>query len=610
MCACESRIGVSASANTPSEFTHVHVTVNEVWMHANASAPPDDPAWIRFPLSSPQTLDLAALTSGEIVEFARELPLPPGSYGQMRLILSETTGSLAPGTQRLGAAFNNEVVLLDETGVELRVPLQVLNATTGIGVPVNLQVPAPMDAILAAFSSPGTAGRTSPPSGTPSSIGFGSTTGVRAPAGTGTNPVPSRDSGTGTGGDSTGGPGSGTGDTGSGTSVESGDLGTTTANAAIVFDAARDVVPFTVSTETRFSIETGFVLNAQVAAVTLDEAGTISGHFLFDALPIPASGVPEVHVTAQMPAPDESRHVPVLSTRVGADGTFVLYPLPQDDAHPDEYDLVIHGPQLQTTIIRSVPVAAVAPDSTGSVQFTNFPLLPADAYAANIPSSNAVTVAGARVGFYQTLSGRGEIPYLIAERAVDPLVGSLPEDQVLPIGEIAVGTFSAGGAITLNIVPPVEGAGSYTPALSAPVYGAGAFGRPISPPADLSTTVSFEPPSLEPPSGTSSGVINATIDIAAPGRFDDGALIVTRDGAMVTATSLGAILSSAQPSGSVTLSDIPAGTAGTAFDSGLYQMEIWAWSTREPGSTFTRQPLAESVDLRSTDTANITVTLN
>src|SRR5262245_48282975 len=92
--ACNSRVSSSATANVPMQFAHVWVTVNEVWVNQSATAAPEDAGWLKFPLASPQTLDLVSLTDGAATEFANGLPVPTGTYNQMRLILSDTSGTL------------------------------------------------------------------------------------------------------------------------------------------------------------------------------------------------------------------------------------------------------------------------------------------------------------------------------------------------------------------------------------------------------------------------------------------------------------------------------------------------------------------------------------
>src|SRR5262245_55946714 len=87
---CNTRVSANATANAPVLYSHVYVTVEQVWVNVSATAGPDDAAWIKATLATPQTFDLVALTSGTLSEFASQLPVPDGTYKQILLILSDT----------------------------------------------------------------------------------------------------------------------------------------------------------------------------------------------------------------------------------------------------------------------------------------------------------------------------------------------------------------------------------------------------------------------------------------------------------------------------------------------------------------------------------------
>ncbi|MEP7244403.1 MAG: hypothetical protein ABI885_12085 [Gammaproteobacteria bacterium] len=78
---------------------------------------------------------------------------------------------------------------------------------------------------------------------------------------------------------------------------------------------------------------------------------------------------------------------------------------------------------MQTVIIKTVPVTKGSPATAAAVTLSNITLVPATPYTVNVDSASAVTPRGARVGFYQTISVTGELPYLIEERPVDPVTG-------------------------------------------------------------------------------------------------------------------------------------------------------------------------------------------
>jgi len=159
------------------------------------------------------------------------------------------------------------------------------------------------------------------------------------------------------------------------------------------------------------------------------------------------------------------------STAVKPDGSFVLYPLPASPGA--SYDLVISGKGLRTMILRDVP--AIPGSTLNAPSMFGVNLRVGSDYLASAQVVNANTnpyepALGASVGFYQTLPGPGEIPYLIRFRHVNPLFGTFGDFR-LPIGSILVGTFDA-----LNFdqsftpVDPVEGPDSYAAFATAPFF--------------------------------------------------------------------------------------------------------------------------------------------
>jgi len=74
-------------------FDHVYVTIDKVRVHQNASASDADSGWSDLTLSQPRRVDLLSLTNG-ILEELGAMPLPAGSYSQVRLVLADNK----PGT--------------------------------------------------------------------------------------------------------------------------------------------------------------------------------------------------------------------------------------------------------------------------------------------------------------------------------------------------------------------------------------------------------------------------------------------------------------------------------------------------------------------------------
>jgi hypothetical protein len=319
-----------------------------------------------------------------------------------------------------------------------------------------------------------------------------------------------------------------------------------------------------------------------------------------------------VQVTATTPNSDKTRNVPVLSAPVRSNGTFVLYPFPMDDNSPTTYDLVIHGPGIQTVIIKSVPVQSGSASSAATVNLNNLALVnAASTYLVNVATGTPLAARGARVGFYQTINASGELPYLIEERTVDPVSGLFALDQTLPNANLQVGTYTSAGTLTLSTSVPTQGTGAYQIAASGAVYGDGSFSGTLTPPpAGTTTATTFTGPTLAIPSGATSGTITANLTIASVQRYNKGALVITHDGAIVAVTALDTLLGSAQSSGSLTIGAIPAGTSSTSFAAGTYYAEAWVWNSNDPTGSFSRQPATAIIDLRATSTASVALTIN
>ncbi len=139
---CQSRTDVSATGNTPAQYTHVFLTITQIWFNTSSTAPPSDPSWVKFTLATPQTVDLVNLDNGALSQFASDLKLATGTYARVTMILADSTQAVTAAAQAAGAASNDEVDYVDAADVLHTVPLAVLNAAQGIGISTSLTVAA------------------------------------------------------------------------------------------------------------------------------------------------------------------------------------------------------------------------------------------------------------------------------------------------------------------------------------------------------------------------------------------------------------------------------------------------------------------------------------
>jgi Domain of unknown function (DUF4382) len=628
---CSGSTQVSQGGNTPTQYQHVWITTQDVWFNTSATAGPDDGSWKKYTLSTPTTIDLVTLNSGNLSSITSGLRIVPGTYSQVRLIPLDATAALASSAQNAGALYNSEADYVDASGTTHQLALELLNPDKGIGIQTSLKVP--IGSVSAALAGAGALSNGSTTGTSP----FGSTTTTTSPLGT-------------TSGTSTT---SGTTDFGLGTGTTTGTTSTSSGPAnsyAVFLDGTSDLVPFTYAPGTE-----GIMLSQHGAAYDLSQSGGISGQLTLTNITTSTSGLPAIEVSAETLSADGTRHVVVSTTTVQADGSFMLYPLGAD-TNGVFYDVVIHGPGIATMIIKAVeivlpsnsnsllsssssmvtPVSTITPATTTSSTTTSSTttstattntsannvvsigtLTPraADYYTANFATSPAATLpAGALVRFYQTLARKNEVPYVIEASTIDPFNEVLFNPQTLSTQTIDSGTWSASGTnITVVSAAPTEGSGNYIVSAGAPSYSDGPLSTIVKAPPSSSTSsttglisstpVTFTLPALTLASGTSAGTLTALVRPTTPGRYDQGDLLVSHNGTLVATASIGAALASA--GGSVTLSGLPAETADA-----LYYVSVRAWNSSDPSGTLQRQWYPTVIDMTGSTRSSILLTVN
>ena len=577
MAGCSTRTNVSVTGNTPARYSHVWITAQAVWFNTSAIAGPDDSGWVRFPLSTPATVDLVTESGGNLGSLVTGLKLAPATYSQVRLIPVDAATALTSSAHTAGALYNTEADYVDSAGTTHQLPLELLNPDKGIGIQGTLKVPVGNVGAALAGTSTTTTGTT---------ITATTSNTTTTPTTTPTTPTTT----------------------------------TTTTSFAVTFDGARDLTPFTYAAATT---PNGILLSSHASAFDLSEVGGIQGQLtLTNLIGISSTaGLPAIEVSAQSLSADGTRHVVVNRTPVHADGSFLLYPLATSSSTPADYDLVIHGPGIATIIIKTVQVTLASRASTATTTSTAAAnattinpvsvgtLIPraASAYLANpAPASGAALPAGAQVAFYQTLATAGEVPYVIEASPIDPFNQVLASAHALSRGTIDSGTYSSSGAsVTLVSAAPAEGAGRYLVAASAPSFTDGALTTTVSaPPTGTTTPVAVTVPTLTLAPGVTSGSISASVTQATAGKYDHGELLVTHNGALVATTPVDAAL--AQGAGAtITVNGLPSGTSAA-----LYYVAVRAWNSRDASATLQRQSYPTAIDLRGSATGAVQVTIN
>jgi hypothetical protein len=593
---CSARTNVSTTASTPAQFTHVFVTAQAVWFNTNADAGPDDSGWAKFALKTPVTVDLVTESNGSLGEIANDLRVAPGTYNSILVLPVDPSLGVTASATAAGAAFNQEADYVDTAGNSHQVQLVLPNQEKGIVVSGSgLKVPVGGKGGGLPIGGTGTTTQTGT-TNTASNV-FGSPTTV--------NPTT----------------------TTTGTSTTN---NTVTVSFAGSFDGNRDLHTFLYDSNKL----SGVFLSSTGLSADLATSGGISGTLSLTSLTsvtpqTNASGRLNIQACAEQLSVDGSHHVVMACSPVQTDGTFTIYPLPSNSSKPVDYDVVIHGPHIATIVIKSVVVTTTTPTITaaattaGSIATTTasgavsigtiIPRQTVQFPVTATASTTGVLPAGATITFYQTLPS-GEPPFVIDEAAVDPFNSStalLAAQELLSAGTVDSGTYSSNGStITITSSTPKDGAGTYTVAATAPLYADGIVSASVSAAApastqgasgaDSTTAVALVIPGLTPSSGSSSAAITATITPSSPGKYNQGELIVSRNGAVVGTAPLDSTLSGG---GTVTVGGLP--NANTYYLSVI----VWNSATASVDAPYTYQSVATPVIL-SGGSATAAVTIN
>ncbi|MEJ8826637.1 DUF4382 domain-containing protein [Variovorax humicola] len=110
-------------------YDAVNVTVTKVRVHQAANAAESEAGWQDLPVDPPARIDLLSLTNGVLLELG-QMPLPVGKYTQLRLVLTENSGS---------TPLANSVIPTGEKEIALKTPS---GQQSGLKANANIDVAA------------------------------------------------------------------------------------------------------------------------------------------------------------------------------------------------------------------------------------------------------------------------------------------------------------------------------------------------------------------------------------------------------------------------------------------------------------------------------------
>ncbi len=564
---CAPKTNVSTTANVPAAYSHVYLSVREIWFNTSASATPQDTTWLKYPLREPVTVDLAGSVGGAVSSLTSGLAVPVGTYEQIRLIPVDSGATLLSSAKNLGARYNSEVDYVDADNVSQQLALELQNPDAGIGIQTSVRVRGDSTNVFVS-----------------SSAGSSNTASVSAST-TATST----------------------------SSTSSSSSKSAPVSIAINVDGAKDLVPFSYGSGAGTSgTVKAMLLNPHLSAYDTSAAGAIQGTLNLanlTGISSASSSLVAIQVTAESLSQDGTRHVVTNSTPVKSDGSFTLYPLSTTSSSPTSYDLVIHGPAIATIVLKDVAVTPGDPASTTPVNVGTLTPRPAASFLVNLDSTTPLP-AGALVGFYQTLRGSNEVPYVIEEKVIDPFSRTFAADQAISAADLDYATYSASSSVSLTTAEPAEGAGTYRVSATAPLFSDGVLTTTVTAPRSRSGTTLVAVPALSVAAGVASSTTTVTIGQSTANRYDQGDLIISHDGAIVATAPLDALLARSG-GGRFVLAGIPSGGGTTGiYDQALYYVSVRAWNSADPAGTLVRETYSAPLDLRSSFLGSYSLTID
>jgi hypothetical protein len=355
--------------------------------------------------------------------------------------------------------------------------------------------------------------------------------------------------------------------------------------------------------------QSAFTIKPVLRYFDLDTSAAIVGRVDAAALASQANpdGAFNLVIKAEELAADGSRRVVARATTIRPDGSFTLFPLHVPaSATSRNYDIVVRGRNMETTIVRGVPAVKGTTPANNPTQVATgpLPLSLAAEYTASLATPASPT--GSWVNFFQTLPGANEVPYEVRFRHVNPFTGDIGVPFPLSAGNLRVGDYVAGGNPTLVSVTPQQGPGGFAARGGALQYAPSSFVAVLPPATGNNTAVSL--PALAVDSTVAvPGAITFNVTTQTAGRFDKGQVVVSRYGLIVNSQSIDGVLAS--NGGTLTMNNLPAGSATLGNPGAVYYAYLRVWNSNNPALRPRIVPVLGLADLRTADSASLNVTL-
>jgi hypothetical protein len=355
--------------------------------------------------------------------------------------------------------------------------------------------------------------------------------------------------------------------------------------------------------------QSAFTLKPILRYFDLDASAAIVGRVDPAALASQANpnGAFNLVIKAEEIASDGSRRMVARATTIRPDGSFTLFPLAVPaGAASKNYDVVVRGRNMETTIVRNVPAVKGTTPTGNPTQVAASPLPLSLAAEYTVSLAAPMSPTGSWINFYQTLPGAGEVPYHVRFRHVNPFSGEFGVPFPLSAGNLRVGDYVGGGDPTLASLVPQQGAGSFAARAGALQYTPSSFVAVIPPAGGSDTPVTM--PALDVDTTVATpGAITFNVTALTAGRYDKGQVVVSRYGMIVNSIAADSVL--ATNGGAITMSNLPAGSATLTNPGAVYFAFLRVWNSGNPLIRPRIVPVLGLADLRTSSSASLNVTL-
>jgi hypothetical protein len=388
-------------------------------------------------------------------------------------------------------------------------------------------------------------------------------------------------------------------------------------NLAIDFDVGHDVVPFI------HGGNRAFTLKPRLQYFDLSQSGAVDGQIDLtnlcsaSAAAAPSNCAYNLVIKAEQLSADGSYHAATRFTTIRPDGSFTLYPVRVPSGQSTtNIDVLVRGRNMDTIIVRNVPVTAGTSPSSNPTLVSTQPLPTTIDTEFTSQAATPLSPTGSWLNFYQTLSGTGqpELPYEVRYRHVNPFTGLFTDAIPLSAGPIQVGAYSANGTPTLQAYTPLPGSiPNATPANGSFQAVAGALDYARTPDLTAVTptasTFTIAQLTVDPAVGVADS-ISGTIAQSTANQFDSGYLVVVRMGVIVQTIPLSAVLAqNGGMGGAYSVANLPGGSSTQKLPGAYYYLYARVWNSANPVTTLRRIDFSGFADLRSGSATGINATL-